>query len=158
MTTITKAQTVSTIYQEFYNLIDDNIPDPQTPDRSKWIFPCTPEQILPTVDSKTISSVLPIIILNSPNIKWDDFTFTSKKVSGTIEIEYYDDSSKDVDNYADLIINTIETKRGTMRTDGLRFVNLESVDSSDDVRGELTIHCRSITFSFQFLFDKTQTW
>lgn len=158
MTTIIKTQVVSTVYQEFYNLLNNNISNPHT-GRTHWIYPNYPEEDIPVnASNDKIRNYFPIIIVSSPNINWTNFTFTSKKVSGTIAIEIHHTKSKNADNYADEIINTIEIKRAIMRADGLRFIQLNSVDASDNVIGQIIVHVRTITFSFEYLFEKTQTW
>jgi len=105
------------------------------------------------IDTK---SKYPICVINSPELSWEEFTFTKKQVNGTFSIDIYTTKAETADLFIDAIINSIETYRNTLgNTHGLIFVNLESTDYDSIMRGKIKIHLRSATFSFKYKFTKT---
>ena len=102
------------------------------------------------------SSKYPILVVNSPNLSWEEFTFTKKQVNGTFSIDIYTTKAEASDLFIDAIINSIETYRNTLgNTYGLVFVNLESTDYDHVMREGIKIHMRSCSFNFKYKFTKT---
>ncbi|RLD42761.1 MAG: hypothetical protein DRI86_11095 [Bacteroidetes bacterium] len=100
----------------------------------------------------------PILIVNSPDIDWEDFTFTKKWLNGTITIDIFTTKAEAADLFIDAIINTIETNRKELRDAGLVYINLESTSKDEFFRGKMKIHVKSCTFSFRYVFTKTNTY
>ncbi len=104
------------------------------------------------------TSKYPILVVNSPDISWEDFTLTKKQVNGTFVVDIYTFKSESADLFMDSIVNSIETYRTDLRDYGMRFVNLESTGYDQVMRGKVKIHVKSCTFSFKYIFTKTQTY
>ena len=101
-------------------------------------------------------SKYPILVVNSPDISWEEFTLTKKQVNGTFAIDIYTTKSESADLFIDAIINSIETYRAILsKTYGIGMVNLESTDYDMVMREGIKIHMRSCTFSFKYKFTKT---
>jgi len=102
------------------------------------------------------TSKYPILVINSPDISWEEFTLTKKQVMGTFTIDIYTTKAESADLFLDAIINSIETYRATLgNTYGLVFVNLDSTAYDSVMRGKIKIHVRSCIFSFRYKFTKT---
>ena len=101
-------------------------------------------------------SKYPILVVNSPDISWEEFTLTKKQVNGTFAVDVYTTKSESSDLFIDAIINSIETYRATLgNTYGLVMVNLESTDYDMVMREAIKVHMRTCTFSFKYKFTKT---
>ncbi len=102
------------------------------------------------------SSKYPILVVNSPNLSWEEFTLTKKQVNGTLTIDIYTKKSESADLFMDAIIESIETYRHTLgNTYKIVWVNLESTDYDMVMREGIKIHMRSCTFGFKYKFTKT---
>ena len=98
----------------------------------------------------------PILVVNSPELSWEDFTLTKKQVNGTITIDIYTTKSESADLFIDAIIESIETYRHTLgNTYKMVWVNLEDTDYDQVMRGKIKVHQRSCTFGFKFKFTKS---
>ena len=113
--------------------------------------------IYPAFPYKDISSKssYPIMVLESPDVSWENFTIKRKKVSGSIDFEINTTDAKTCDQFASDAINHIETQTRNLRTEGLINVQLEGMSKSIEQKGELNIHNKIITWSFEFIFDKS---
>lgn len=143
MVTIAKATILENIYKSFYDDLDTLT--------SFDIYPAFPYK---DIDSK---SNYPLMILGSPDISWENFTIKKKKVSGTIEFEIYTADAKTCDEFSSDAVNHIETQARNLRTDGLINVQVEGMDKDIFQRGKLNIHNKTITFSFEFIFDRSSS-
>lgn len=141
MVNVNKSTILENIYKNFY--------DDLATLTSFNVYPA-----FPYVDINSGSNY-PIMILESPDISWENFTIKKKKVSGTIDFEIYTTDAKTCDQYASDAINHIETQAKSLRTDGLRNVQLDGTSKAVEQRGELNIHSKIITFSFEVVFDKS---
>ena len=105
------------------------------------------------IDTK---SKYPILVVESPNLSWEDFTLTKKNINGTFTIEIYTTKSESADLFLDSIINSIETYRDTLsHTYQVTFVNVENTEYDQVMRGKMKVHMRSVTFGFKYKFTKT---
>lgn len=105
------------------------------------------------IDTK---SKYPICVINSPELSWEEFTFTKKQVNGTFSVDIYTTKAETADLFIDVIIDSIETYRNTLgNTHGMIFVNLEGTNYDQVMRGKIKIHVRSCTFTFKYKFTKT---
>ncbi len=100
-------------------------------------------------------SSYPILVVNSPEINWEDFTLTKKWVNGTFTVDIYTTQAESADKFLDAIIESIETYRDDMAGVKVVFINLDSTDSDQVTRGAFTTHLRSCTFTFRYAFAKT---
>lgn len=104
------------------------------------------------------SSKYPILVINSPDIRWDELTFTKKQADGTFVVDIYTTKAESTDLFIDAIINSLETYRDTLRSYGMTNVNLDNTDYDSVMRGKIKIHRKSCTFGFKYIFNKTRTW
>lgn len=104
------------------------------------------------------TSKYPILVVNSPDISWEDFTLSKKQVNGTFIVDIYTFKSESADRFIDAIINSLETYRKELRDYGMVFVNLDSTGYDQVMRGKVKIHIKSCTFSFKYIFTKTATY
>jgi len=151
---VNKANVVSEIFEIIYDRISSTVTEVTLSDESTSTI-ATYTGAFPDKDIDD-SSKYPICVINSPELSWEDFTFTKKNVNGTFIIDIYTTKAESADLFLDAIINAIETYRDTLsHTCGLTFVNLESTDYDNAMRGKMKIHRRSATFKFRFIFNKT---
>ena len=109
-------------------------------------------------DTTTKASSYPIMIINSPNLDWEDFTLCKKWINGTIMLDIFTTKAEAADTFIDAMIESIETYRGTLRDDGLMFVNVDLTEKDEFFRGHIKVHRKAVTFSFRYIFTKTQTY
>lgn len=150
---LTKSTIIQKIWENIYDRLKDNVSSVSiTGDVTVTIQTWTgafPEKI---ADSKTS---YPILVVNSPEISWEDFTITKKWANGIFTIDILTTQSEAADKFLDAIIESIETYRDDMIGVNVRFINLEDTDSDHFSRGAFTIHSRSCIFSFKCAFTKT---
>jgi hypothetical protein len=161
MVTIDKTEIIADVYKSFFDLLKNqtNIPDTQTPARSKFWYSAWPDAwYSDTTTSETFKKSLPVGIIEVSLDKWDEFTLTKKTANVSIKVEWYTSNSENNDKYADLIIKTIEQNRTQFCTDGLRFVNLSSVNKDTILRESIKVHVSRINFTGKVYFTKTRTW
>jgi len=145
-----KSTIIQTIYQNIYDRIKDNVKSVsitgsvtvavQTYTNS---FPDKP------LDSK---SDYPIIVINVPSLRWDTFTLTKKTATGNFNIEVYTTQTESADKLTDALINSIEAYRDDLRAVNIHFVNLETVSQDNFTRGKISVHGRTMNFSFKYIF------
>jgi len=97
----------------------------------------------------------PVLIVDPLELKWTDFTLTKKQVEGSFTIDIYTTKSESADRFRQVIIDSIETYRPTLKGLGMDFVNLSSTNSDEAMRGGFKVHLRSCIFSFNWRFTKT---
>jgi len=155
-TTLAKATITQTVFENIYDRLKDNVTVVTLADSSTSTiqtysssFPDKP------LDDKTD---YPILIVNSPNIEWEDFTFTKKRANGSITIDIFTTKAETADKFIDAIIESVETYRADLRGAEMQFVNLESTTKNEFFRGQIKVHIKSVTFTFKFVFTKTQTY
>lgn len=157
MGTISKSTIIDNIWKEIKDDIAAGVTSVTLTDATTHTIQTYTESFPQTIiDGK---SDFPIIIIEPPNISWDEFTLTKKTANGTIRIEVYATKTEAADRFIDSIIDTVETNRDDLRTSGLYFVNLESTDNSEQIIGGIKrVHLRGCNFSFKYNFTKTATW
>jgi hypothetical protein len=62
------------------------------------------------------------------------------------------------DKFADAILNTIETYKGTLADNGLKQVHGSITDSDFAQHGQIKIHVRRLRFSFEYFYSKTKAY
>lgn len=156
MVSITKSTLCSSIYENFYDILA-TITSVTLKDNSTVTIQ-TYTSAFPDKDIDDGKLDYPIMIINSPNLSWTEFTFTKKWVEGTIAIDIFTTKAEAGDKFIDAINDKIETSRKTLRDLGLLFVNLESTTKDEFFRGKVKVHVKSATFKFKFVFTKTRTY
>jgi len=97
----------------------------------------------------------PILVVNSPNINWENFTFRKKQVNGKITVDIYTTQSESADKFTDAIIDSIETYRDDLKDYRITNVTLDSTDRDSSFRGSFKCHVASATFNFKYKFVET---
>ena len=147
MTAISKSTILEGIHQNFYTLIN------AITSFTGKVYPAYPDLNLDAASSK---ASYPIFVLNSPEIDtWKNHTLTKVKLTGTIRIDVFTTSAKTCDEYASDVIDKIETSINSLRTDGLRFIELTDTSKDQYERGKIMVHNKSITFQFEFIFSRS---
>jgi len=155
MVTITSATLLSSIWENFYDRLNGDTSaktvtlKDATTSTVQNITASFPEKILNTKSS------FPVWIINSADIKWDNFTFTKDKVAGTITIDCYTTKSESADKFIDAINNSLETYKVTFRSVGIYDLKLDGMSYADGDRGAFKIHIKSCTWRFNYIFNKT---
>ena len=151
---VTKASAISEIFEIIYDRISSTVTSVTLSDSSVSKIQ-TYTSAFPDKDIDN-SSKYPICVINSPELSWEEFTLTKKNVNGTFIIDIYTTKAESADRFLEAIINAIETFRDTLsHTHSISFVNLESTDYDNVIRGEMKIHHRSANFAFKYKFNKT---
>ena len=151
---ITKSTLISNIWKNFYDRIKDQVTSvtlsisPGTSTIQKYVASYSDIEL----DSK---SNYPVIIINSPQIPQNQFTFGKTKVNGSIELEVYTTSSQSSDKFLDAINQAVETYKGTLAGVGIRMLDIDNTSNDFIERGNIKIHIRSVTWKFIYYFDRT---
>ena len=153
---VSKSTVVQNVWRSFYDRLKNNITSVTLSDSSvqtiqfySAAFPDKPNET---------KSDYPILVVNSPDIEWEDFTLTKKWLNGTITIDIFTTKAESADLFIDAIIDSIETYRDDFRDLGLMNINLDSTTKDEFFRGDIKVHVKSCTFSFRYIFDKTNTY
>lgn len=144
--TVAKATLLENIYKEFYDLLV------AITGFSTIVYP-----VFPDVEEDATADY-PIVIINSPEISWDTFTFGQNVSEGSITIDIYQTTAKDADLYASDVQDKIETSKGTLADVGLRQVHLTSTSSDMAPHGKIKVFLKSLTFEYKFYFSKTAAY
>lgn len=146
MVTVAKSTVIENIYKNFYDLVV------AITGFTTIVYPEFPDVSL------TAESSYPIVILDSPEISWDSFTFGKGLLEGTISVTVYTTVPKDTDQYASDISDKIETSKSTLAGVKLRDVQLDSTDKDFASHGEIKVHFKTLTFRYKFYFTKTPAY
>ncbi len=156
MVSISKTTVIQRIWENFYDLLNTNVSTVTATDNSehtvKRYASAFPDAAVTTKTS------FPIIIVESPEISWEDFTLTKKWVNGNITIDTFTTKAEVADKMVDDVVNLIEIGRDNLRDLGVDMVNLESSSKDEFFRGKIKVHMKSITFTWRYAFTKTQTY
>ena len=137
---VTKSTIESDIFTLIYDRLESNVTSVTLTDSSTQTIQTRtssfPDQL---IDSK---SDYPILVVNPLDLKWTDFTLTKKQVEGNFSIDIYTTKSESADRFRQAIIDSIETYRTTLKSNGMDFVNLSGTDTDEVIRGGFKIHRR----------------
>jgi len=150
---ISKSTIIQNIWENFYNRLSSDVTS-VTITGSVNVTVKTYTNSFPDKSLDTKSD-FPILVINSPSISWENFTFGKKYCTGSISIDIYTTQGESADKFLDKIINSIETYRDTLKGDNLFDVNLDSTDKDRVNRGAFNVHLATCTFSFRYIFNQT---
>jgi len=138
----------SDVYRVFYNLINNNIPDPSSRNK-QWVFSEFPEQDLAENKLK-----YPIIIIEPADASsWTRLTMTKTVMPLTISISAYSSRMVQADTLLCNIVSVIDSNRLLLKGDeGLNFLMLEDTDTDFELRGGTRAHIRTASYSFEYTF------
>jgi hypothetical protein len=153
VTEVTKSTIVQSIWNNFYDRISANVKNVTLSDSSKdTIKTYTAAFPSKSFESKTN---FPIVVIDTPEFSTDFRTWTRSIAEGTISLEVYTTKAESADKFVDAMINSIETYKKDLRDAGIRMIELDSMDNDMVENGRMKIHMRRMTFTFQFVYDKT---
>lgn len=103
-------------------------------------------------------SNFPILIVDTPSISVENFTFGASLLGGSISIDIYTTASESADKFLSKILDSVETYKSDLADLGIKDVQVESTDSDMVERGGIKVHTRSARFTFKYYYLKTQAW
>jgi len=154
MVEITKSTIKSAIWRNFYDRIKDQI-------TSVTLSISPGSQTIQTYASSysdvnfSSKDNFPILLINTPKVPQEQFTFGKTQVNGTIDIEVYCTNSQAADKFSDAINNAIETYKGDFAALGIHMLELDSTDDDFAENGNIKVHMRRSRFSFNYKFSRT---
>lgn len=152
MVTITKEFTSTDIYETFYDLINAN---------AMSVTYNTKTYTLQTLTSAYNEKMImdknsyPIVVINDANISTEKRTNSITESPISIDIDIFATSSKEARLFKDKIINTVDTNRAALTTDGIRNIEISITDSDAVKRGNFNSHF--FTISFKFIIYQSRT-
>ena len=151
---ITKSTIKSAIWRNFYDRIKDQI-------TSVTLSISPGSQTIQTYAS-SFSDVdfsskdnFPIILINTPKVPQEQFTFKKTQVNATIDIEVYCTNSQAADKFSDAINNAIETYKGDFADLGIHMLELDSTDDDFSENCNIKVHMRRSRFKMNYKFSRT---
>ena len=150
---ISKSTIIQKIWENFYDQLVENVTSVSITG-STTVTIQTWTNSFPDKELDTKSDY-PILVVNSPTINWENFTFRKKQVNGNIVIDIYTTQSESADKFTDAIIDSIETYRDDLKTVRITDVKLDSTDRDSAFRGAFKLHLSSINFKFKYIFQDT---
>jgi hypothetical protein len=141
--TVAKDTIIENIYKNFYDLIS------AISGFTSIVYPSFPEVVI------TNKSSYPIVVINSPEISWDQHTFGSNVAECSVSVEIYTTSAATTDQYASDVHNKMEISKGALSAVGIRQLNLESTDTNFEEAGKIKVHQKNLNFKFKVYFSKT---
>lgn len=145
--TVAKSTVVENIYKNFYDLVS------AVSAISSVVFPAFHEDI-----NLTSKSDYPIVVINSPEISSDSFTFGKGLIEGTIDVDIYTVSADTADQFSSDVIDKIETSKGTLAGVKLREVHLSGTIKETILHGDIKVHHKMLTFRYKFYYTKTSAF
>jgi len=155
-TTISKATLINNIFKNFY-------------DRVKTVTSVTisispGSQTVQTYASSyndvdfSSKSNFPIIVINSPRIPQEQFTFGKTQVNGTIDLEVYATNSQAADKFIDAINEAIETYKTDFAGVGIQMLELDDTDDDYISHGKIGVHIRMSRWKFTYYYSRTRAF
>lgn len=142
--TVSQSTIIENVYKNFYDLVV----------AIGGIFATKVYPSFPDIVEDAVADY-PIVVIGSPDIGWDTFTFGKNLTEGTIAIDVYTNTPKDTDQYSSDISNQIEVSKDTFSSIGLRQVNLEGTNSNMFPQGKIKVFIKTLIFNYKFYSDKT---
>lgn len=157
MVSISKSTLISNIWRNFYDRIKDQV-------ISVNISISPGSQTIQTYASSysdvdfSSKSNFPTLVVSSPKIPQEQFTFGKTQVNGMIDIEIYATNSQAADKFLDAINNAIETYKGNFASVGIKELELDDTDSDFIEHGNIKVHLRRSRFKFIYYFSRTRAF
>ena len=143
---VSKSTVIENIYKNIYDLVSSI---------TGFSTICYPAFPYINIDDK---ADYPIIIIDSPEISNDTFTFGKGKVEGSVSIDIYTTSAATTDSYSSDIIDKIETSKFTLAGLGLRRVHLTNTSTDSVSHGKIRVHLKTLTFEYKFYYIGTEAF
>ena len=136
--TVTSSNIISQVWDNIYSLIN-TIPDPANRGIS-WILSAFPQERKGTAD------VYPMIVIDSPDAKGENLTFshTKRQYTWRIPIGVYATRMETVDGMSNTVITTLNNNRASIETRGMNMLDVESTPTFHPIIGGQVIHEKRI--------------
>ena len=148
---ITKSQVFTKSWNLMYSALVDNLTDPESRgDNNDWIF-----SAFPSGNAGKTSWQYPIIVIEPVDISFKRLTVdpnysTSKRLEiHSFTIDVYSKSAAVLDSISDDIQNSLNTISASLRTNGLKNLELVGTDYSPPSSEEVKIHNKTFNFEAQ---------
>ena len=157
MVTISKTTLVSNIWRNFYERIKDQV-------TSVTLSISPGSQTIQTYSSSysdvdfSSKSNFPIIVINTPRIPQEQFTFGKTQVNGTIELEVYATNTQAADKFLDAINGAIETYKSDFASLGITMLEMDDTDTDFVEHGSIKVHIRTSRWKFNYKFSRTRAF
>jgi len=153
-TSISKSSLLSNIWRNFYDRVKDQV-------TSVTISISPGTQTIQTY-ATSYSDVnfeskddFPILVINTPKIPQEQFTFGKTQLNGVIEFEIYATNSQAADKFLDAVNAAIETYKYSFAGVGLKQLELDDIDVDFIEYGNIKAHIRTARWKFIYYFDRT---
>jgi hypothetical protein len=153
---LSKSDLIRAAWRDFYDTLSTDVTSVTLADASTSTIQ-TYTNAFPDKTATSRSSY-PILVINSPEINWSYFTLKKDKVMCSIDVEIYATSSEATARFADAIQNSIETNKDDLRAYNIMRLELDDTSHGEEFRGDIKVHITTLTFSFEFIFNKTRSW
>jgi len=97
----------------------------------------------------------PIIVIESPRIPQEQFTFGKTQVNGTIILEVYATNSQAADKFLDAINEAIESYKHEFSDLGIHMLEVDDTDNDFVEHGNIKIQIRRVTWRFVYRYTRT---
>lgn len=157
MVNVTKSTISSSIWRNFYDRIKDQVTSVNIS-----ISPGTQTVQTYAADYGEVDfsskSNFPIIVINTPKIPQEQFTFGKTQVNGVIDLEVYATNSQAADKFLDAINEAIETYKKDFADLGLLRLEVDDTDVDFVEHGSIKVHIRSARWIFTYIYDRTRAY
>ena len=143
---ITDDQILTKAWKLFYDVILANVTDPVSPVRTKWIFG--------KIHDKQIDKVgFPIIVIDHVESEPMEQMFGGNTINYmlSIPITVYSKKGLTANEVGDDIDNQLRTNIATLKANGVRNLNLDSVDAGEEYVAKELAHTYSLEYKFEYL-------
>ena len=155
MVTVSKNTLSKNIWQNFYQLISDNVKTVTVNAKSGGTSTIRVKRYTSSNSDIALDSKndYPIIVINTPEIEYSALTFKKTMVTGAITVEVYVPNSEASTAFIDLINSTIQSNLSDLWDVELEELYLDDSASSSFERGSLKIHQKQVTWRFEYIFE-----
>ena len=137
----------SDVFSIFYNLLNNHVVDPLTRNK-QWICSSFPEEDIAEGKVK-----YPIIIIEPPDMSWEQLTQTKSKNLIEVRFSAFSTMMDQADSLLNKINGTMDHFRWDLKVDnGIDFLNLTDTDTDFTLRGGTRAHERLATYTMQNIF------
>lgn len=150
---IEKSTVIENTWKEFYDRIKEQVVSTTITGG----VDITVQNYVSTFPDKLIDSKsnYPILVIDTPKFDGETFTMGKETLNGSIDIEIYTNQAEAADKFLSQIIDSIETHKYTLRTNGLSMVKLSGITPDNVSRDKINLHTRMASFTFKFRYVKT---
>jgi len=156
MVTVSKNTLSQTIWQNFYQLISDNVtsvtvngksgPDTKTLNVQKYT------NSFPDTELDAVGDY-PVIVIYTPEVSYEALTFDKYLVTGTISISVLCPNGEGSTKFKDLINKTIQDNLSDFFDVEVEELFLDDDFNQSFERGKIKLHENQVTWKFEYVFS-----